>query len=169
MGILNDVEVVDGMMPTDAGDCNKYPEMIPWDNPSYPDYLKGYIPTKTVVPPKDEEDPNGIPLKQPGAKADANKSPVTQGCLQYFPRALLEVAKVSLKGAEKYSWKGWEHVDDGQTRYNNALGRHILYEAIDGPYDSDTGELHAAQIAWNALARLELILRGDEAKSPAFC
>ena len=109
-----------------------------------------------------ERDPNGIPAGTPGAKLDAGKSPVTQGCLQYFPRALLEVAKVSLKGAEKYSWRGWEHVPDGETRYNNALGRHILAEAIEGPRDTDTNELHAAQIAWNALARLELILREQE-------
>src|SRR3990167_4558838 len=109
-----------------------------------------------------EKDPNGYDLKTPGAKADAGKSPVMQGCLQYFPRALLEVAKVSLKGAEKYSWKGWEKVVDGPTRYGNALSRHILAEAIEGPYDSDTKELHAAQVAWNAFSRLYLILRESE-------
>ena len=114
--------------------------------------------------PVDERDPSGIPLKQPGAKADAGKSPVMQGCLHYFPRALLEVAKVSFKGAQKYSWKGWERVPDGPTRYGDALSRHILAEAIEGARDTDTGELHAAQIAWNALARLELILR-DESNS----
>lgn len=99
-----------------------------------------------------------------GVKDDTEKSPVTRGVLQYFPRALEEVAKVSAAGAKKYAWNGWETVPDGITRYSDALGRHLLAEAQsaydDGP--DGTGCLHAAQVAWNALARLELILRAAE-------
>ena len=113
-----------------------------------------------------EKDPNGIDLKTPGSKADYGKKAVMQGTFHYFPRALLEVAGVSQRGAEKYSWKGWESVDNGQARYGDALARHILAEAIEGPYDKDTGLLHAAQIAWNSLARLELILREKENEKP---
>lgn len=109
-----------------------------------------------------ERDPNGIAAGVPGAKLDAGKSPVMRGVLQYFPRALLAIGRVSEAGAKKYSWKGWEHVPDGIIRYGDALGRHILLEDIEGPYDSDTGLLHAAQQAWNACARLELILREQE-------
>lgn len=133
-------------------------ELLPWEQ-GQSNYLNGYIPTVTVVPPKEEEDPNGIDAKTPGAKLDAGKSPVMQGVLQYFPRALLEVGRVSERGAQKYSWRGWETVQDGVTRYGDALSRHIILESIEGPYDKDTGLLHAAQEAWNALARLELILR----------
>ena len=111
-----------------------------------------------------EKDPNGISAKSPGSKLDAGKSPVMQGVLQYFPRALLEVAKVSQAGAAKYTWKGWETVSDGPARYGDALARHILLEDIEGIYDRDTGLLHAAQAAWNALARLELILKEMEKK-----
>lgn len=108
---------------------------------------------------KIERDPNGIDLKAGGAKADLGKSPVTRGALEYFPRALLEVARVSEIGANKYSWRGWATVPDGVIRYRDALGRHLLAEGIDGPMDKDTGCLHAAQVAWNALAALELILQ----------
>ena len=111
-----------------------------------------------------ERDPNGIAAKQPGAKLDAGKSPLLRGCLQYFPRALLSVAKVSEIGANKYSWKGWEKVADGPNRYGDALARHLTAEAIEGPFDNDTKCLHAEQVAWNALARLELILREMEEK-----
>lgn len=107
-----------------------------------------------------QHDPNGIGAGEPGAKLDAGKSPIMQGALHYFPRALMAVAELSEKGAEKYSWKGWEKVPDGQNRYGNALGRHIVYEQIEGPIDSETGALHATAQAWNALARLELMLRG---------
>lgn len=117
---------------------------------------------KEIEDIKKERDPNGFDLKQPGAKADAKKAPVLQGALQYFPRAIMEISRVSEIGANKYSWKGWEKVPDGPNRFGNALARHILYEAIEGEFDRDTGCLHAAQEAWNALARLELILREKE-------
>lgn len=45
-----------------------------------------------------------------------------------------------------------------------AMGRHLTGEAIDGPTDPATGLAHAAQVAWNALARLELMLRASEDK-----
>lgn len=118
-----------------------------------------------------EKDPNGIPAGVPGAKLDAGKSPVFQGAISYFPRALMAVANVSAYGANKYSWRGWEKVANGYERYSDALGRHLMKEGIEGKYDLEIrndpkfpGEiLHASQVAWNALARLELLLRADEA------
>ena len=109
-----------------------------------------------------EADPTGKDPKSPGAKLDAGKAPVRQGVLEYFPRALIEVARVSEFGARKYSWGGWGPVEDGITRYGNAMSRHAVKAAIEGPLDADSGLLHAAHEAWNALARLELILREDE-------
>jgi len=109
-----------------------------------------------------EHDPNGVPPHTPGAKLDAGKSPVMRGAIQYFPRALAAVADISAHGASKYTWKGWEDVPDGVNRYSDALGRHLVLEACEGPIDPATGLLHAAQVAWNALARLELMLRSGE-------
>lgn len=115
----------------------------------------------------EEKDPNGIDAKTPGSKLDAGKVAVFQGLLDYFPRACMAVAEVSTLGAQKYSWKGWEKVANGVARYSDALGRHLLAESIEGPLDSGPkgiGVLHAAQVAWNGLARLELILREQEKK-----
>lgn len=109
--------------------------------------------------PKKEFDPSGKSPKEPGAKLDAGKSPVRRGLLEYFPRACLAVATVSASGASKYSWKGWESVPEGVDRYGDAEVRHICRAAIEGEVDSDYGHLHAAHEAWNALARLELILK----------
>lgn len=106
-----------------------------------------------------EHDPNGKAPGEPGAKLDAGKSPLRRGALEYFPRALMAVAEVSAFGASKYAWNGWETVPDGVRRYGDAGARHIVKERIEGPYDSDSGLLHAAHEAWNALARLELMLR----------
>lgn len=109
-----------------------------------------------------EFDPTGKSQHEPGAKMDAGKPPVMRGLLQYFPRACLAVAALSAKGAEKYAWSGWEHVEDGINRYGDAHARHICHEAIDGPMDADTEELHATATAWDSMARLELILREIE-------
>jgi hypothetical protein len=106
-----------------------------------------------------EEDPTGRDRHEPGAKMDKGKAPIRQGVIQYFPRALEAIALVSLHGAEKYAWKGWESVPNGVARYGDAAGRHALAEATEGLYDPKTGYLHAAHEAWNALARLELMLR----------
>ncbi len=106
-----------------------------------------------------EADPNGRDPHQPGAKLDHGKAEVLRGCVAYFPRALEAVAQVSGFGAAKYTWGGWRSVPDGATRYGNAMVRHLTKEAAEGPTDSDSGLSHAAHAAWNALARLELLIR----------
>lgn len=135
------------IIPEDAGDCRKYTDLLPWDK-------------TPIVQQLEETDPNGLQLKQRGAKADAGKIPVVRGALHYFPRAITAVAELSAIGAKKYSWKGWEEVSDGINRYSDAAGRHEL--RIEGDFsrrDLDTGVLEATAVAWNNLARLELILR----------
>lgn len=127
------------------------------------------VKAKDSVVTKTESDPYGKPANGLGSKLDAGKSPIFQGLVDYFPRACIAVANVSQGGAVKYAWKGWETVPDGYARYSNALGRHLLAESIEGDYDSGpTGlspdTLHAAQVAWNAMARLELKLREIEKK-----
>src|SRR3990167_2288915 len=122
-------------------------------------YVKGMaVPQESLM---SETDPHGKQPGELGAKLDAGKSCVWRCLFDYFPRACLDVASVSSRGAAKYAWKGWESVPDGVARYSDALGRHILNESIEGPYDKD-GFLHKAQIAWNALAALELYLRENK-------
>jgi hypothetical protein len=97
-----------------------------------------------------------------GIKYDGGKAPVYRGAVAYFPRAITAVAAISQFGATKYAWKGWESVDDGFNRYSDALVRHLAYEGSGEVLDSDSGLPHAAHAAWNALARLELLLREKE-------
>lgn len=110
-----------------------------------------------------ESDPTGKNPHEPGAKLDAGKVCVWRGALSYFPRAIEQVAAVSTFGARKYAWKGWESVPDGFNRYSDALGRHLIEEGSGVLEDHDSGLLVAAHTAWNALARLELLLKEIEA------
>lgn len=109
-----------------------------------------------------ERDPNGADPHAPGAKLDAGKAELLRGVIGYFPSALEAVAEVSSFGARKYTWGGWRSVPDGAARYGDAMVRHLTKEAYEGENDRDSGLRHAAHAAWNALARLELLLSGDK-------
>lgn len=110
---------------------------------------------------EEERDPHGIPADAPGAKLDKGKARVDL-VFDGFPMALLAVAEVARFGADKYSEHGWLSVPDGIRRYTAAMDRHRLAEAYSGDHDVQSGQLHAAHLAWNALARLELMLRADD-------
>lgn len=114
-----------------------------------------------------EHDPAGLPPHAPGAKLDGEKV-MAELTLDGFSRALLAVAEVSTYGAKKYSPGGWQHVEDGQTRYRRAGDRHRLARGHE-QLDPESRLLHLAHEAWNRLAELELMLRERPAKatSPA--
>lgn len=98
-------------------------------------------------------------MNEHGHKADAGKVDPSY-VMEYFPRALLAVSRVSEFGAKKYVRDGWRTVPNGFERYTSALDRHRLNESIEGRYDiTDSKLLHAAQVAWNALARLEILIQ----------
>jgi len=107
----------------------------------------------------EESDPTGRTSNEPGAKLDAGKTRVWL-VLSGFARALEAVSQVGTDGAVKYSDNGWMEVPDGVARYSDAMGRHLLKEAKGEKVDP-SGSLHAAHVAWNALARLELMLKED--------
>ena len=79
--------------------------------------------------------------------------------IQDFPRALTAVAWVSTFGAAKYAAHSWKLVPRAGERYEDALHRHILAQASGEVNDPESGLPHAAHVAWNALALLELQLR----------
>jgi hypothetical protein len=104
-----------------------------------------------------EQDPSGLAQNAPGAKLDAYK-PRSWLVLGGFANALQAVAEVGTFGANKYTADGWKQVDNGFSRYSDAMLRHVLAEAAGDELDPESSLLHAAHGAWNALARLELLL-----------
>lgn len=91
-------------------------------------------------------------------KLDQGKPLLFQACVNYFPHALCEIAKVSAAGYTKYGeWGGWRKCPDGINRYNDALLRHII-ASTQTSIDEETKMYHKAMVAWNALAVLELWL-----------
>lgn len=114
-----------------------------------------------VVDSTGESDPTGRVAGEPGAKLDQGKNRL--GLVLFgFSRALQAVGGVGTYGAKKYSDNGWMEVPDGVSRYTDAMLRHLMSEAQGERIDPTTDLMHAAQTAWNALARLELMLREEQ-------
>lgn len=107
-----------------------------------------------------EFDPNGLEPNAPGAKLDAGK-PRPHLVLGEFSLALEQIVLVGTFGARKYIDNGWLAVPKGIDRYTDAMLRHYLKEQRE-LLDPDSNLPHAAHLAWNALARLELVLRGED-------
>mgnify|MGYP003635423609 FL=1 len=108
-----------------------------------------------------ETDPDGLDPHEAGAKLDAGK-PRLGLVFSGFSAALEQVGRVGTYGSLKYTDEGWLSVSDGQSRYTDAMLRHLLTEMQGEVFDVDTGLYHSAQVAWNALARLELQLKEEK-------
>lgn len=92
-----------------------------------------------------------------GAKLDEGK-PRLDLVLGDFADALWFVGEVGTYGANKYTDKGWQEVENGLERYGNAMLRHYLNYRKDIMCDAESGLPHLAHMAWNALAILQLYL-----------
>jgi hypothetical protein len=91
---------------------------------------------------------NALPTDAKARKA----TPIATGVLDYFPRALAEVARVSLKGNEQHHAGEPLHWDKSKsTDEADALIRHFMER---GKIDID-GMRHSAKAAWRSLALLE--------------
>lgn len=109
------------------------------------------------------------PEMSEATKAKYKKTPVYQGVFARFPRALKEIAKVSVFGTNKHqvplSDMSYMDIPNAYVIYTDATARHLVNEAIEGPINHEDGDLlHPAQLAWDALARLEIYLRDQEVK-----
>jgi len=92
---------------------------------------------------------------------ERKKTPVYSGVLNYFPDAILEVAKVSYIGNKQHNPNlplHWDRSKSGDEL--DALTRHLI-EA--GKIDSD-GMRHSAKIAWRALSNLQKEIEKDNKK-----
>ena len=89
----------------------------------------------------------------PTGSQDRKDLPVTTGVVDYFPAALVEVARVSKAGTDKHNPGQPLHWSRGKSNdHADAIGRHLIDR---GGIDPDTGLRHSAQLAWRALALLQ--------------
>lgn len=78
-----------------------------------------------------------------------------------FPKALLAMGECMTWALSKgYNVDDWHNVPDPVRAYTGAMMRHLLKEMGGETHDEESKLLHAVHTAWNAMARLEMILRG---------
>ena len=109
------------------------------------DYLKGLYPQPKVSTNREER--KGMPL--------------ASGVLDYFPQALLEVAKASMAGQQQHNPTAplaWDKTKS--TDHADCILRHLIER---GTFDTD-GIRHSAKVAWRALALLQIELENDKPK-----
>jgi len=97
------------------------------------------------------------------SEAAARKAlPITSGVLDYFPDALLEVARCSKVGNDQHNpgqplhWAKEKSTDEA-----DALVRHLLDR---GKIDTD-GVRHSAKVAWRALALLQREIESERKRN----
>ena len=71
-----------------------------------------------------------------------------------------DIVRVYHAGAKKYGPNRWQNLEDGFQRYKAAALRHLMEYEKGERVDADTGCLHLAQFAWNAIAMLYLDKHG---------
>ena len=93
--------------------------------------------------------------------ADRKSVPLCTGVLDYFPDALIEVAKVSVEGNKQHNpgeplhWAKEKSID-----HADCIMRHLVDR---GQFDSD-GERHSAKVAWRSLALLQIEIEQERGK-----
>lgn len=70
-----------------------------------------------------------------------------------------EIVKVLTAGSKKYADNSWQNIPDGYNRYKAAMLRHLMEVERGIKEDEDTGCLHIAQVATNALFMLHIKIR----------
>lgn len=82
-------------------------------------------------------------------------APVATGVLDYFPLALVEIAKLSKAGNDQHNPGQHLHWDKTKsTDHADCLLRHLIER---GTIDTDN-QRHSAKVAWRSLAMLQLEL-----------
>lgn len=91
---------------------------------------------------------------------DRKNTPMATGCLDYFPDALADVARLSKVGNDQHNPGQPLHwAKEKSTDHADCLVRHLVER---GTYDTD-GVRHSAKVAWRALALLQREIEEDQA------
>ena len=92
---------------------------------------------------------------------------LAEGAHNFIIRGGVKMNGLSSTRAIYPAWKGWEGVENGYKRYQDAKYRHALKQAMGEEIDDDSKLMHLKHEAWGSLAALELYLREKEKNEQA--
>lgn len=120
-------------------------------------YSDGYcitcqLPTDELVPAKYRF--RSLPKLSTNA-SERKQAPVTTGVIDYFPNAIMELARLSKAGNDQHNPGEPLHwAREKSTDHADCIVRHLMER---GTKDTD-GMLHSAKCAWRAMALLQIEL-----------
>jgi len=116
--------------------------------------LENKVPT---VPPLPDDT-----MRLPVDSTERKQIPLVGGLLNYFPDALVAVARISKKGNEKHNpGKPLHWSRDKSTDHLECIARHLVdWDKID----PDDGEYHIDHLIWRACAQSQLLKEAHGAK-----
>lgn len=101
---------------------------------------------------RDAESMQNVLRTLPAAANDRKAAPVMSGAIDYFPLAIVEVARISKVGNDQHNPGQPLHwARDKSTDHVDCALRHLIER---GTIDSD-GQRHTAKAAWRILALLQ--------------
>lgn len=95
---------------------------------------------------------------------EGKKNDFIDGKLRWdlLPLDLIEkIVEIYTFGAKKYAANTWADLPDGENRYRAALMRHMAAHCKGEFRDPESGLLHAANMAWNAIAVLHFAIQRE--------
>ncbi len=106
-------------------------------------------------------------MSLPTTDKERKSLPVWSGVVAYFPKALLEVARVSMVGNQQHNpgqplhWARGKSMNQLDTEMRHAMDHHCF-----GTVRDTDGTMHLAKRAWRALADLELAIEAEQKAAP---
>lgn len=95
---------------------------------------------------------------------DRKQKPVFSGVMMYFPDALMAISEHSKKGNDKHNPGQPLHwAKEKSTDHADCIARHLIdigpnWDAVD----PELNTLHAAALAWRALALLQTVIERSQ-------
>lgn len=137
----------------DAPRCYEQHPVAPKRRPRRPEItiVVEEYPTPAAPDPRQGSTQNVL-KSLPEVAGERKAVPITTGVLDYFPLALVEVARLSKKGNDQHNPGQPLHWARGKSSdHADCLVRHLLQRGV---IDTD-GITHTAKVAWRALALLQ--------------
>lgn len=95
---------------------------------------------------------------EPKARKDI---PLATGCVDYFPDALIAISRLSFKANTRHNPGEPLHWSKGKsTDHADCLLRHFVQR---GEFDEEWQESHTVEMAWRALALLQMEIEAQRA------
>lgn len=108
--------------------------------------------------------PQNVLRELPQDREARKVMPITTGVLDYFPLAMVEIAKISKAGNDQHNPGQPLHWSRGKsTDHADCIIRHLIERGL---IDTD-GMRHSAKMAWRALALLQEELEAEAGFNPA--